>query len=119
VAVSKELHRALDIREQHGDLLPLTFEDCPGGEDLIGKMLGRVTLGRGKAGIVPNGTYGMATLGQNLAVDVTWLPQLSQARASGAAHSSQNFALSVFSCRHFGHFIVGPKGRSEPAALRG
>jgi hypothetical protein len=40
-------------------------------------------------------------------VDVTWLPQLSQARASGAAHSSQNFALALFSCWHFGHFIAG------------
>src|SRR5262249_21780410 len=56
VAVSKQLHRALNICEQHGDLLPLTLESCPGGEDLIGKMLGRVTLRRGKARIVPNGT---------------------------------------------------------------
>jgi hypothetical protein len=55
VAVSKQLHRALDIREQHGDLLPLTLEGCPGGENLIGKMLGCVILGRGKAGIVRNG----------------------------------------------------------------
>ena len=56
VAVSKQLHRALNIREQHGDLLPLAFEGCPRGEDLIGKVLGRVILRRGKAGIVPNGT---------------------------------------------------------------
>jgi len=45
VAVSKQLHRALNIREQHGDLLPFTLEGCPGGEDLIGKMEGRVILG--------------------------------------------------------------------------
>ena len=63
VAVSKQLHRALNIREQHGDLLPLTLEGCPGGEDLIGKMLRRVILRRGKARIVPNGTQGKATLG--------------------------------------------------------
>ncbi len=56
VAVSKQLHRALNIREQHGDLLPLALEGCPRGEDLIGKVLGRVILRRGKAGIVPNGT---------------------------------------------------------------
>ena len=31
VAVSKQLHRALNIREQHGDLLPLTLKGCPGG----------------------------------------------------------------------------------------
>jgi hypothetical protein len=52
-------------------------------------------------------------------VDVTWLPQLSQVRRSGAAHSSQNFALALFSCWHFGHFIAGPEGRSEPDVLRG
>ncbi len=56
VAVSKQLHRALNICEQHGDLLPLTLERCLGGEDLIGKMLGRIILGRGKARIVRNGT---------------------------------------------------------------
>jgi hypothetical protein len=56
IAVSKQLHRALNIRKQHGDLLPLALEGCPRGEDLIGKVLGRVTLGRSKAGIVPNGT---------------------------------------------------------------
>src|SRR5262245_9784054 len=55
VAVSKRLHRTLDIREQHGDLLSLTLEGCPGGENLVGEMLGRVILGRGKARIVGNG----------------------------------------------------------------
>src|SRR5262245_21825116 len=60
------------------------------------------------------GLRGWPHWGQYLAVDVTWLPQLSQARASGAAHSSQNFALALFSCWHFGHFIAGPEGRSEP-----
>ena len=29
VAVSKQLHRTLDIGEQHGDLLPLTLEGRP------------------------------------------------------------------------------------------
>jgi hypothetical protein len=29
VAVGEELHRTLDIGEQHGDLLPLPFECCP------------------------------------------------------------------------------------------
>jgi hypothetical protein len=31
-------------------------------------------------------------------VEETWLPQLPQLRVSGAAHSSQNLALAVFSC---------------------
>ena len=36
------------------------------GEDLVGKVLGRVTLGRGKAGIVRNRLQRMATLGAEL-----------------------------------------------------
>jgi hypothetical protein len=35
------------VRDPHALAIP---------QDLIGKMLGRVTLGRGKAGLVPNGT---------------------------------------------------------------
>ena len=66
VAVSKQLHRTLDVGEQHGDLLALALEGCPGGQDLVGKVLRRVTLGRGKAGIVRNRLQGMATLGAEL-----------------------------------------------------
>jgi hypothetical protein len=51
-------------------------------------------------------------------VSDTRLPQLAQVRGSSAAHSSQNFALSVFSCWHFGHFIEGPEARREPVLLR-
>ena len=31
VAVSKQLHRTLDVGEQHGDLLALTLEGCSRG----------------------------------------------------------------------------------------
>jgi hypothetical protein len=55
VAVSEQLHRTLNIGEQHRHLLPLTLEGCPGGKDLIGEVPGRVALGRGKARIVRNG----------------------------------------------------------------
>ena len=93
VAVSKQLHRTLDIGEQHGDLLALTLEGCPRGEDLVGKVLGCVAPGRSKPGIV-SGLRGWPHWEQNLAVAETSLPQLAHilAGASGAAHSSQNFA---------------------------
>src|SRR5262249_20355874 len=119
VAVSQQLHRTLDIGEQHGDLLALTFKGCPGGENLIGKVLGRVTLGRGKAGIARNTLQGMATLGaelgcgQNLASTVgtgSW-----QRCSTLFAERSLNSVLGW----HFGHFIKGPGGRSETDALRG
>ena len=45
VAVYKQLHRTLDIGEQHRDLLALTFEGGPRNQDLFGKMLRCVALG--------------------------------------------------------------------------
>ena len=39
-------HRALEVGEEHGDLLALAFEGALGGEDLLGKVLGGVGLGR-------------------------------------------------------------------------
>src|SRR4029077_17074099 len=35
--------------------------------------------------------------------------QLPHRRISGSAHSSQNFALKLFSCWHFGHSIAAPE----------
>jgi hypothetical protein len=49
---------------------------------------------------------GWAHSEQNFAVEDSRAPQLAHARASGAAHSSQNFALALFSCWHREHFIV-------------
>ena len=66
VAVGKQLHRALDVGEQHGDLLALAFERGLGGEDLIDEVLGNVTFERSKAGIVCDPLQGMATLGAEL-----------------------------------------------------
>jgi hypothetical protein len=49
VAVGKQLHRALEIGKQHGDLLALPFERAPRGQDLLGEVLGGVGLGGGEA----------------------------------------------------------------------
>ena len=45
VAVGEQLHRALEVGEQHGDLLALAFEGGLRGEDLLGEVLGGVRLG--------------------------------------------------------------------------
>jgi hypothetical protein len=60
---------------------------------------------------------GWAHSGQNLAVGDTWLPQLGQAGASGAAHSSQNFAVAGFSCWHLRHSIAYPRGERWEAKV--
>ena len=39
VAVGQQLHRALEVGEEHGDLLALAFEGGLGGEDLLGEVL--------------------------------------------------------------------------------
>jgi hypothetical protein len=42
VAVGEQPHRALEIGEEDGNLLAFALERGLGGEDLLGKMLGRV-----------------------------------------------------------------------------
>jgi hypothetical protein len=61
VAVSNQVHRTLDVGEQHGDQLALTLKSCSGIEDLVGKVPGRIILGRGKPGIVSRRLLRIAT----------------------------------------------------------
>ena len=49
IAVGEQFHRALQIGEEHGDLLALAFEGGLGGEDLLGEMLWRVALRRAES----------------------------------------------------------------------
>jgi hypothetical protein len=49
VPVGQQLHGALQVGEEHGDLLALPFEGRLRGEDLLGEVLGSVGLGRGEA----------------------------------------------------------------------
>ena len=46
IPVGQELHRALEVGEQHRDLLALALDGALGGEDLLGEVLGDVGLGR-------------------------------------------------------------------------
>ena len=51
VPVGEQLHRPLEVGEEHGDLFALALEGCFGDEDLLGEMLGGVALrGRGARG---------------------------------------------------------------------
>ena len=50
VAVGEQLHRALQVGEEHGDLLALAFEGGLRGEDLLGEVLGGVGLGEVRSG---------------------------------------------------------------------
>jgi hypothetical protein len=46
VAVGEQLHRALEIGEEHSDLLALAFKCSLGRQDFLGQVLGRVAVGR-------------------------------------------------------------------------
>ncbi len=45
ITVGEQLHRALEVGEEHSDLLALAFEGRAGGEDFLGQMLGGVGVG--------------------------------------------------------------------------
>src|SRR5262245_34588450 len=51
IAVSQELHRALEVGEEDRHLLALALQCALGGEDPLGEMLGGVGLWGGKAGL--------------------------------------------------------------------
>src|SRR4030095_10694499 len=44
--VGQQLHRALEVGEEHGDLLPFPFQGGLGGKDLLGEVGWGVRLGR-------------------------------------------------------------------------
>ena len=46
IAVGKQFHRALEIREKHRHLLALALKGALGGEDLLGQVLRGVAFGR-------------------------------------------------------------------------
>jgi hypothetical protein len=45
ITVGEQLHRALEVGEEYGDLLALTLEGGLGGEDLLGEVFRGVALG--------------------------------------------------------------------------
>jgi hypothetical protein len=49
VAVGEQLHRALEVGDEDGDLLALTFERGLGRQDALGEVLRGVGLGGGEA----------------------------------------------------------------------
>jgi len=66
VAVGEELHGALEVGEEDGDLLALAFEGGLGSEDLLGEMLRGVGLCCSEAGLRGPGGYRVCALGTEL-----------------------------------------------------
>ena len=91
VAVGEQLHRALEVGEQNGDLLALALQGGLGGEDLLGEVPGRVGV-RGWRDVRP-----------------VALP------ARRAPHSPQNFWLVDWARCRRAH--GGESGATVPAEL--
>ena len=103
IAVGEQLHRALEVGEEHRDLLALALQRGLRGEDLLGEVLGGVGLGGGEAAGLrrERGAAGR----QNFLPGVTGMPQLGQAASRRAPQSSQKRAPASFSAWHRGHVM--------------
>jgi len=53
IALGDQFHRAFQVREQHRNLLALSFERGARGENFFRKMLWRVVLGGAKPRLLP------------------------------------------------------------------
>ena len=103
IAVGEQLHRALEVGEEDGDLLALAFEGAAGGEDLLGEMGGRVGEGC-RARLAPLELAGRADGASVTRPDQhapssstarRWPSMSSSFRSSRAASSSWNCRLRV------------------------
>jgi hypothetical protein len=89
--VSSVLSRiALEVREQHRDVLALSFEGTLGGQDLLGQVLRSVCIGRGEltrqcARLEPSATLAAELLGGRIVAAT--LP--AKHRETGAAFAAE------------------------------
>jgi hypothetical protein len=93
IAVSEQLHRALQIGEEDGDLLALALEGGLRREDLRGEMLGGVRLGAGEAAHCLGGlaAYWSTALVAEPGAD----RQVTTARRAGRAKASSTAQAEV------------------------
>ena len=116
VPVGEELHRALEVGEQHGHVLAFAFESTLGGQDLLGEVLWSVGIGgapnRGRE--AAEGCTGVPQLLQNLDPDGRSAPHEPQVRVKRPPHSRQKFDCGGLSCWHRGHFMSEPPDPAPP-----
>ena len=117
IAVGEQLHRALQVGEEHGDLLALALERGLRGEDLLGEVLRGVGLRGGEPrsrGGAADSPVGCAHSGQNFAAGDscrrTWRTPAPAARRTPRRTSRP----PRFSCWHRGHVMaVGARLRPD------
>ena len=120
ISVGEQLHRPLQVSEEHRDLLALALE---------GGLRGQGSARRGALGCRPRarrsalprppcGRQGGRTLSRTWRSVRDSAPQLAHARARGVAHSSQNLAPGRFSCLHRAHCIASLTSLHPRSPLR-
>ena len=96
IAVGEQLHRALEVGEEHRDLLALALQGALRGEDLLGEVLGGVALRRGETGsrrrLRRSGRKSRPATIAELA------PGLHPSTAAGTDDRKRRAALSAESC---------------------
>ena len=100
IAVGEELHRALQIGEQHGDLLAFPLDGGLRGEDLLREVAGRVALGRRRRGHRPAERL-PAAVAEAASRGFTW-PQAAHTASSRAPQPLQKRAPEGLSWLHWG-----------------
>ena len=105
-----QLHRALDVGEQHGDLLALAFEGGLGLQDFVGEVFGGVGAGIRR---ISNFEFRISNFRQGGATLVAELRGWTQLRSAAGADrpdwrgtASQNLAPGRLSCPHVGQVWV-------------
>src|SRR5262249_2018678 len=115
ITIREQLHRALEVGEEHRDLLALTFEGALGGEDLLGEVLRSVRLGAGEAARRLGGERYTAGPAEFLARRDRGATARTGRLKPGAAVSQKRAPASV-SAWHRGHFI--PETSKQPGRRR-
>ena len=109
VAVGEQLHGALEVGEEHRDLLALALQGGLRGQDLLGEVLGGVGLGERTVPVRGSQLPGRAPHSGR-----TWrqrgadVPQCAQAACQRGAALQAELRCGGFSCWHRGHCILEP-----------
>ena len=107
IAIGEQLHRALEVGEEDGDLLALALEGGLRGQDLLGQVLGRVGLGRrGTWSLRCPGSATLRTRRRTSEPEDSTLHRSGRRLPAGRQHSPQNFWPAVFSWWHREHSMV-------------
>ena len=114
IAVGEQLHRALEIGEEHRDLLALALQRAPGGEDLLGEVLRRVAVRRAPG--PRRAAEPLPTAAAKLIAGVIGEPARGADDRERRCALGAEAAASRLSVRHRGHSISATPSGPFPSA---